>query len=140
MEEKKNAGLKLLSFDDVLAKDDVEYKVIDVPEWGGAICIASLSAADIAEWSMVDDEGLPPAAKKELRKRIGARLIVRSLVDKPGGVRIGKDEHVEKLRSKRNSVLERILKQVMELNGLRVKADEAKNGSGGTTEGDSPSD
>ncbi len=115
----------ILSIDEMLGADDVEYKVI--PTWmvkdaktgtmvQGYSRIGSLDAESIIEWR---DENEGPA-----KKTMGIRLLVKSLVDKDGA-RIGTPKHYEAFKKKSNAVMERILGEIVKLNGMTVKQDEA---------------
>ncbi len=115
----------ILSIDEMLGADDVEYKVI--PTWmvkdaktgtmvQGYSRIGSLDAESIIEWR---DENEGPA-----KKTMGIRLLVKSLVDKDGN-RIGTPKHYEAFKKKSNAVMERILGEIVKLNGMTVKQDEA---------------
>jgi hypothetical protein len=123
-------GLHIMSVDEMLAADDVEYKTI--PTWmvkdktgalvQGYVRIGSLSAEQVAEWRDTTDG---PA-----KKTMGTRLFVDSLVDKDGK-RIGNPTFYAAFRKKSNAVQERVLAAIVELNGLVVKKedlDKAKNG------------
>lgn len=102
--------VKFLSMDEMIAAEDIEYAVVD--GWGGKIRLASLTADDLIEWTETN-EG--PA-----KKTAGLRLVIKSIVDAKG-VRIGKPEHLEALRKKGHATCERLLKEVLQLNGMSVK-------------------
>jgi hypothetical protein len=114
---------KILTIDEMLASDDIEYAVI--PTWKvkdakgetvqGYVRIGSLSAEDIIDWRETNDG---PA-----KKTMGIRLLVNSLVDEKGN-RIGTPKHYELFKKKSNAVMERILAEVIKLNGMTVKADD----------------
>lgn len=124
-------GLHIMSVDEMLAADDVEYKTI--PTWmvkdgktgemvQGYVRIGSLSAEQVAEWR---DTTEGPA-----KKTMGTRLFVDSLVDKDGK-RIGNPTFYAAFRKKSNAVQEKVLAAIVELNGLVVKKEDlekAKNG------------
>jgi hypothetical protein len=83
------------------------------------IRIGSVSAGDMIEWS--------EANETEAKRTAGLRLISKSLVNK-AGVRISSDKDIAKFRTMRHNVTERIVKEILKLNGMTVKADEkAKN-------------
>lgn len=112
---------KILTFEDVEASIDTEYKTIPVPEWKGSVRIATLTAADLLEWTEAN-EG--PA-----KKTAGLRLLVKSLVDSDGK-RIGSDKHLQMLKQKNAMVLQRLISEVLALNGLKTKEQNAlKNDS-----------
>jgi hypothetical protein len=112
---------ELLSFSEILDADDIQYEVVDVPEWGGKIRIGSLSAGEVLEFIELNDG---PA-----KNTAGIRLLNRSLVDK-AGKRIGEDKSLGELKKKDHRVVNRIIGQILKLNGMDKKAaEEAKNDS-----------
>lgn len=124
----QNGHQKILSVDEMLAAEDVEYA--NVPSWKvkdpktgeliqGYVRIASLNAEDLIEWREAN-EG--PA-----KRTMGIRLLVASLVDEKG-VRIGNAKHFEAFKKKSNAVMEKILAEIIKLNGMTQKAETtAKN-------------
>lgn len=105
----------VLSMDEILAADDVEYAEIE--GWKGMIRIGSLSAEDFIEFN---DTNEGPA-----KKTANVRIILKSLVDKDGK-RIGSDKHIEALKKKSHATINRIVQEIIKLNGLEVPKD-AKN-------------
>lgn len=119
-------GHRILSIDEMLGADDIEYA--EIPTWKvkdksgnmvqGYVRIGTLSAEDVIDWR----ETLEGPAKKTM----GIRLLVNSLVDETGK-RIGTPQHYEAFKKKSNAVMERILAEIVKLNGMSVKQeDEAK--------------
>lgn len=119
------ADERILTIDETLAADDVEYATI--PTWmikdkamgemvQGYTRIGSLSAEDVIEWR----DTLEGPAKKTM----GIRLLVNSLVDE-NGKRIGTSHHYEAFKKKSNAIMERILEQIVKLNGMTVRQDAA---------------
>lgn len=103
-------GLEILSIEQMLAADDVEYR--EVAAWGGKVRLRSLSSEDMIEWIEGNRNGDP-----EVRRTSGLNLIVKSLVDKDGN-HIGKPEHVAAFQKKSAIVTGRIVNAVMDMNGL----------------------
>lgn len=112
------------SLDDMLATPDVEYREVRMPEWGGVLYIGSVSAADVIDWQ--------ESSEGEAKKTAGIRLIVKSLVNKeafegsPGGARIGSDKHIAQLKQKAFKNIEKVVKQIIELNGMDAKGKTTK--------------
>lgn len=98
---------KFLGVDEMLSADDVQYAVVDA--WGGKVRIGSLTASDMIEFVETNDT---PA-----KKTAGLRLIIKSLVDARGS-RIGDMKHLEALGKKNHTVTNRIIAEVLKLNGL----------------------
>src|SRR5712691_9265522 len=46
-EATSNGHVKILSLADILAADDLPEKVVDLPEWGGAVRVRALKRGDI---------------------------------------------------------------------------------------------
>ncbi len=122
-------GKHILSIEEMLMADDIEYRTIASWKYKNAkgeleqgyVRIGSLTAEQVADWRDTIDG---PA-----KKTMGIRLLVASLVDEHGK-RIGMPNHAAQFRSKSNAVQERILAEIIELNGLSVKkadAEQAKN-------------
>jgi len=103
------------TMDEMLSASDVEYTNIE--GWNGMIRIGSLTAGDMIEWS--------EANEGEAKRTAGLRLIVKSIVNSQGQ-RIGQDKHIAMLRTKSHKVTEKIVKEILKLNGMNVKADEPK--------------
>jgi hypothetical protein len=114
---------RLLSFEDILDVDDVQYAVIEVPEWHGSVRIGSLSAGDLIDFVEANENPL-------LQKTAGLRLLSKSLVDEKGK-RIGDDEKIRQLQKKDARIVSKIVAEILKLNGMDKKtADAEKNGSG----------
>lgn len=107
------------SMDDILAGGaaDVEYKVIDGFKPGEKIRIGSVSAGDVIEW-LETNEG-------DAKRTAGLRLLCRSLVGpEPANVRFADDDrNIIKFRAMRHNVTERIIHEIIALNGMSAKDD-----------------
>lgn len=110
----------ILSVDQMLATDDVEYA--EIPTWmirgsngemvQGYTRIGSLTSEDVVAWRDTADG---PA-----KKTMGVRLFVNSLVDEKGN-RIGDPRFYEAFKKKSNKIQERVLQEVLKLNGMTQK-------------------
>lgn len=120
----ENKKKLILSIDQMLAADDIEYA--EIPTWKvkdpttgeiaqGYTRIGSLNADAIITWREMNDS---PA-----KRTMGVRLFVDSLVDENGN-RIGNEQHYEAFKKKSNAIQESVLKEVVKLNGMTVKAEE----------------
>ena len=105
---------KILSMADVLAADDVEFAMIPGFKAGEVFRIQSLTAGDLIVWS--------EANEGEAKRTAGLRLIVKSLVD-GNGKRIADDTHIAVFRKKSHKVTERIVREILKLNGMTVAQD-----------------
>lgn len=105
------------------AKDAVEYREIEGFKPGEKFRIGSLDAGDLIEWS--------EANEGEAKRTAGLRLITKSLVGPaPTNVRFADDpKNIAKFRKVPHKVAERIVEDILDLNGMKVKQQEAvKNG------------
>lgn len=124
MAGEKGVALIERSLDDMLAVPDVEYRKVEMPEWGGTLYIGSVSAADVIEWQ--------EASEGEAKKTAGIRLIIKSLVNReafegaPGAARIGNDKHIAQLKTKAFKNIEKVVKQILDLNGMDAKGKETR--------------
>jgi hypothetical protein len=105
---------KVLSIEEMLAADDVQFAVVKA--WNGNVRIGSLSASDMIEF-VESNEG--PA-----KRTAGLRLIIKSLVDAKGD-RIGDMKHLEAFGKKNAQVTNRIVAEILKLNGLDEAAKKA---------------
>lgn len=117
VEEKRH----IMSVSEMLDASDIEYR--EIPTWmvkdkatgemvQGYVRIRSLSAEEVVEWRETIDG---PA-----KRTAAIRLLVDSLVDADGRS-IGTAKDYEAFRKKSNAVIERILQEVVKLNGLTAK-------------------
>lgn len=117
---------KILSFDEFLAGNQIEYA--EVPIQAGVVRIASITAKDWVQWTELRET-------PEGKKISGAMLIVRSLVD-ANGVRIGDDAKLAQVQELNLRTTEALLKAIFALNGINQP--ERKNESGEALRGASP--
>jgi hypothetical protein len=116
---------KVLSMAEIEAGDDIEYTKIPAYKPGQCFCIGSLTAGDLIEWS--------EANETEAKRTAGLRLIVKSLVDGiPGengatGKRIATEKDIATFRKKSHKVTERIVREILKLNGMNVPDTATKN-------------
>lgn len=124
------------SFDELMKIDDRTYETVATPEWGpnSGVMIRSLSAGEAIAWTEANE-----AAKNSA----GLRLIILSVVrpDTKSPLFTEGNKQMDALKGKSNHPLKRIVTAVLKLNGFgKEEAEAAKNDSGETPTGDSPSD
>lgn len=107
------------SMEEILASgvSEVEYAIIDGFKEGEKVRIGSVTAGDIIEWS--------EANEGEAKKTAGLRLISKSLVGPaPANVRYADNpKNIAAFRAMRHKETERIVKEILKLNGMNVKAE-----------------
>jgi len=107
---------KLIRAQEIREVNDVQYRLIPVPEWGGEdaeIRIRSMSAGELVKFTNL---------KGENAKQGMVRALVMCAVDEDGE-RIFTTDDVAWLMDKNISVLHRIQDAILELNGMRKAAE-----------------
>lgn len=113
------AAKKYINRADILAQDDLKFRDISIPEWGGAwVRVRAMSASqrDQFESDTVTRRG--KTVETNLRD-IRARLCILCLVDPETGEHLFEHEDTFLLGSKSAAALDRIFTVCQELNGLR---------------------
>jgi hypothetical protein len=119
MTDSKNPAGTIESMEAIEATRDVEYATIPGFVTGQTLEIGSLTAGDLIEWSESNDG--------EAKRTAGLRLICRSLVtsEEKGRVRYAaEDKNIAVFRRKSHKATERIVKEILKLNGMTVKQDD----------------
>lgn len=108
------------SMEDLDSGKDVEYTTIDGYKPGEKFRIGSVTAGDMIEWS--------EANEGEAKRTAGLRLITKSLVGpEPENKRYADDpKNIAKFREFRHRETERIVREIVKFNGMKVKDDDAK--------------
>jgi hypothetical protein len=116
----KAAVSQINSMEEILDSDDIEYATIEGFKPGVPFRIGSLSAGDLIEWA--------EANEGEAKRTAGLRLICKSLVDDKGKRFAADPKNIAAFRAKSHKVTERIVKEILYLNGMVVKdGEKAKN-------------
>ena len=98
-----------LTFDEIIEAEDCEFKILEVPEWGGKVRLKMMSATEgIAFGKQVDKE-----------PRMGVLLSVRNaVVDKEGRLMFHTKAAFEQLQRKSAKALTRISLVVTDMNSV----------------------
>jgi hypothetical protein len=110
--------MTLLTRDAILAAKDISEIQIEVPEWGGKVCIRSLS---VGESDLYADYILKQKGDKNANAL--AYLLTLALVDNNGD-KIFTEKDIVALAKKSRSAVERVALKCLEANGLTVDAGE----------------
>lgn len=123
-----------LSKDAILAAPDIEYEIIDVPEWGGKVRLKSLSGdeRDGYEQSLIDMRGNVTAPKLAGAQ---ARLAALTIVD-DDGKRLFTDKEVGLLGAKSAAALNRVFDAASRLARLTQKDVEELVGNSASAQSD----
>ena len=103
------------SMEEIDGSVDIEYATIEgfTPE--KPFRIGSLTAGDLIEWS--------EASEGEAKRTMGLRLICKSLVNSKDERFALDPKNIAVFRRKSHKVTERIVKEILKLNGMNVKDD-----------------
>lgn len=108
----------LLTAEDILGMVDEEFRVVEVPEWGGRkIRLRTLTAGESAEFTAL-------AADKTRQGEAPVHLLMLSACDE-SGKRLFKRNDMEVLKRRSLKAVMRLQDIAMDLNGLTEKAKEA---------------
>lgn len=124
--------MAFLTKEQILAADDRRYEVVDVPEWGGTVRLASMTAKDRAEFDEVKAEN-----KDSIR--LMPLLLVSCLVDEQGE-RIFALDDVPAFLSRSPRVLVDLFSKAIDLNAMSKESiDRLSGNSQSGQSGNSPS-
>lgn len=106
----------ILSRDAILGASDIRTEQVEVPEWGGAVLVGTMSgtARDAWEQSLIRRVGTKTEPNLE---NVRARLVAATVVDE-AGVPIFGQADLEALGRKSAAALERVCKVAQRLNGI----------------------
>ncbi|MBK3333556.1 hypothetical protein [Burkholderia pseudomallei] len=124
---------KILSKADILGSTDLTTESVDVPEWGGAVIIRTMTGTqrDAYEASLMKRG--PTGAYEVDTVNMRAKLIACTVVDEGGALLFDSSADVQALAGKNAAALERLFVVAQRLNGLAVSstADAEKNSASG---------
>lgn len=124
---------KPLTKSDILAVQDNQIKVLDVPEWGGKVHLRSLGVeqrmdflVDIGKMQDIAKNDALAASQYYLQVQCG--LLIGSIVDSTGA-RCFTKEDIAALSQKSPAVISKIYDEIVRLNSFAVDSqeEEAKN-------------
>lgn len=108
--------MAILKRDEILKAPDQVIEVIAVPEWGGEVCVRSLSAAerDRLEASMIKVRGKEKSVNLE---NIRAKVLSMAVCDEDGK-RLFSESDVKELGGKNAAAVQRVFVAAQRLAGL----------------------
>ena len=116
----------MLTRDAILGAVDLRPEDVEVPEWGGAVRVSTLTGAARNAWEQSLVSGVK-AGSVNLNNAT-ARLVAACVVDERGE-RMFSDADAEALGRKSAAALERVAKVAQRLNGLTRDEFEAAKGN-----------
>ncbi len=112
---------RLLTADEILNAQDIDYVTVAVPEWKGSVRLRTLSAEEVAEYV----EATTGPAKSNAM----ALMLMRSAVKEDGSQLFEDVSKIDRVRKRSMRAFVRLQDACLELNGLTEKAKAlAKNG------------
>ncbi|CAJ8906377.1 hypothetical protein ISF62_18215 [Burkholderia pseudomallei] len=124
---------KILSKADIFGSSDLTTETVDVPEWGGAVIIRTMTGTqrDAYEASLMKRG--PTGAYEVDTVNMRAKLIAYTAVDDAGALLFDSAADVAELAGKNAAALERLFVVAQRLNGLAATstADAEKNSGSG---------
>lgn len=108
--------MTLLTKDQILGTDDRQAIEEEVPEWGGSVLLAPMSAIerDAFEASMLDNKG---KSDKNRLRNFRARFIASCIVDESGN-RLFSDKDIVALGQKSAAAVSRLFEKCRDINGM----------------------
>lgn len=98
----------------VFASPDLKTESVELPEWGGTLCVRTMTGAERDGW----EASLSPVGSTGPNlANLRARLLVKCVVDDQGA-RVFTDADADALGAKSAAVLERLFAVAQRLNGL----------------------
>ena len=112
-----------LSKSKILAANDNKLDTVEVPEWGGEVCVKVLSGTD--------RDAFEEAYSEQKMKNFRSRFLVLTLCDEKGE-RLFTEKEVDELGKKSAVVLARLFDKAWALNAFRNEdVEQLGNGSSG---------
>ena len=121
----------MLTKEQILQAEDLKTETVEVPEWGGSVCVRTMTGTerDAFEQSIVENKGKTNLAN------IRARWCAAVVIDESGN-RLFDDKDIAELGKKSASALDRVFAVAQKLNGFGEKDIEnlEKNSRSGQSE------
>lgn len=108
-----------LSRDAILAADDRVIEEVEVPEWGGTVCVRSLTSEEVKPFTESDDE-------------MPVGLLVSIAACDEVGEPLFSEADIAALERKSMRALKRVIQKAMDVNGLGAEQAEEILGNSGS--------
>jgi len=115
-----NTPPRILRRADIDTARDHRRKLVPVPEWGGSVYVQSMTGHERNAFIETGFDKVTVDGKEELKPKdlsTAIKLLVRCLVDE-GGQRLYKDDDATALAERDATVLDRLVREAMEVCGL----------------------
>jgi len=126
-----------LTRDQILAKDDLRFEDVDVPEWGGSVRVRELRASEreVFERRVFAAGSAPSVSLPKTLGDLRVSLVVKCLVDPSTGSRLFKDEDAKDLNEKSATVIARLFSVCSRISGISQEVVDAVVGESEATTG-----
>lgn len=108
-----------LSRDDILSANDIQVEELPVPEWGGVICVKTLTAEERdmleAEIVQMSPDGKPKAMKLDTLRSTVAFL---GICDSDGNRLFTDKKDIAALKKKSAAALDRVVARIQEMSAM----------------------
>ena len=108
-----------LKRDQILSAKDMKKDYVDVPEWGGEVCLKSLTGTERDDFEASMIEVSKTGKTRQNLRNLRARLVVLCAIDPDDDdLRLFSDSDVHELGRKSAAALDRVFAAAQKLNGF----------------------
>lgn len=104
---------RILSFDDILAADDLDVRIVPIPEWKGSVRLRVLSAAEAIEFQ----KKMKQADKKQ---EAWIEIFALCAIDESGRRLFSAERQIVLLKKKSTAVFMRLQRVLLEMNAFAI--------------------
>lgn len=121
----------MLTKEQILQAQDLEYRDEEVPKWGGSVRLWQLTVADRDAFEESISKLKPSGQAEIIRENFRAKLVARCLGDEDGN-RLFSDKEIMQLGKKSAKVVDRLFVICQQINGMSEEDQErfVKNSEG----------
>src|SRR4051812_3187961 len=109
----------MLSRDAILGADDLKRETVPVPEWGGTVCVRTMTGAERDDYEAETYRMRGASADNNLAN-LRARLCVRTICDE-SGQRLFTDQDIDALGKKSAAALDRCVEVALRLSKITAE-------------------
>lgn len=109
-----------LTRDEILQKNDTTTVEVDIPEWGGAVRVRSLTLLEQAKLADLNTQTAQKGMEERVKKA-QLQLIIFCVVDENGGQMFSKDD-IDSLAGKNPGAIKRIQDAVLKISAITPEA------------------
>lgn len=102
--------MNILSAEQILQVQDLKIEKLDLPEWGGTICLRTMRSVDRDQFEMLMTDRGP-------KKNVRAKLASMTICDEAGTLMFS-EKQVDSLGNKSAKALQKIFTKALEMNNF----------------------